>query len=59
MSRQERIEEYAEHVCRNCIVDSTIDALFTAINIEMDSVGVPDEIRDEVFDYLNSTFNVS
>ena len=59
MTKQERIEEYAEHVCRNCIVDSTIDALFTAINIEMDSVGVPDEIRDEVFDYLNSTFNVS
>jgi len=59
MSKQERIEEYAEHVCRNCIVDSTIDALFTAINSEMDSVGVPDEIRDEVFDYLNSTFHVS
>jgi len=59
MSKQERIEEYAEHVCRKCIVDSTIDALFTAINSEMDWVGVPDEIRDEVFDYLNSTFHVS
>ncbi len=59
MTKQERIALYAEHVCRNCIVDSTINALFTAIKIEMDSVGVPDEIRDEVFDYLNSTFHVS
>jgi len=59
MTKQEKIEEYADHVCRNCIVDSTINALFTAINIEMDSVGVPDEIREDVFNYLNSTFTIS
>ena len=59
MTKQERIEEYADHVCRNCIVDNTIDALFTAINIEMDCVGVPDEIREDVFNYLNSTFTIS
>ena len=45
MTKEERIEEYAEHVCRNCIVDSTVNALFNAINLELDSVGVPDEIR--------------
>jgi uncharacterized protein CbrC (UPF0167 family) len=56
---QQQIEEYAEHVCRNCIVDSTINALFNAINVELDSVGVPDDIREDVFDYLNSTFHVS
>jgi len=59
MTKQERIEEYAEHVCRNCIVDSAVNALFTAINMEMDSAGVPDDIREDVFDYLNSTFHVS
>ena len=56
---QKQIEEYADHVCRNCIVDNTLNALFKAINMEMDSVGVPNDIRAEVFDYLNSTFTVS
>ena len=59
MTKEEKIDEYADHVCRNCIVDSTVNALFTAINVELDSVGVPDDIREEVFDYLNSTFHVS
>ena len=59
MTKEERIEEYAEHVCRNCIVDSTVNAPFNAINVELDSVGVPDDIREDVFNYLNSTFHVS
>ena len=59
MTKQERIEEYADQACRGSIVDNTVDALFNAINIELDSMDVPDDIREDVFDYLNSTFHVS
>lgn len=59
MTKEEQIEHYADQACRGCIVDNAVDALFNAINIELDSMGVPDEIREDVFDYLNSTFHIS
>lgn len=56
---QEQIEHYADQVCRGSIVDNTIDALFTAIDNELRNAEVPEEIYQDVFDYLNSTFHVS
>ena len=59
MTNEEQIEHYADQACRGSIVDNAVDALFNAINIELDSMDVPDDIREDVFNYLNSTFHVS
>lgn len=59
MTKEEQIEHYAEQVCRGTIIDNTVDALFTAIGNEIESLDVPQDIQFELFDYLNSTFNVS
>jgi uncharacterized protein YuzB (UPF0349 family) len=56
---QEQIEHYADQVCRGSIVDNTVDALFAAIDNELRNAEVPEEIYQDVFDYLNSTFHVS
>ena len=59
MTKEEQIEHYAEQVCRGTIIDNTVDALFTAIGNEIESLDVPQDIQFELFDYLNSTFHVS
>lgn len=56
---QEQIEHYADQVCRGSIVDNTVDALFAAIDNELRNAEVPEEIYQDVFNYLNSTFHVS
>lgn len=58
LTRHEQIVCYADQVCRGSIIDNTIDALFTAINNEIDALDVPSDMREELFDYINSTFSV-
>lgn len=58
MDREEQIEYYADQVCRGSIIDNAVDALFTGINNEIDALDVPSDIRDELFDYINSTFTI-
>jgi len=57
-SKREQIEYYADQVCRGSIIDNTIDALFEGIHTELRSADVPEEIYEDVFDYVNSTFHV-
>jgi len=56
---QEQIEYYADQICRGSIIDNVVDALFESIHTELRYADVPEEIYQEVFDYVNSTFNVS
>jgi len=58
MKLQEQIEYYANQICRGSIIDNTIDALFEGIHTELRSADVPEEIYQDVFDYVNSTFHV-
>ena len=58
MSVEEQIEHYADQVCRGSIIDNAVDALFTGINNEIDALDVPSDIREELFDYINSTFTI-
>lgn len=55
---QEQIEYYADQVCRGSIIDNAVDALFEGIHTELRCADVPEEIYQEVFDYVNSTFHV-
>ena len=56
---QEQIEYYADQVCRGSIIDNAVDALFEGIHTELRCADVPEEIYQEVFDYVNGTFNIS
>ena len=38
MTKEERIEHYADQACRGSIVDNTVDALFNALGIPIFSV---------------------
>ncbi len=50
--RQELISEYA-YEC-NIWESDVIDALYQAINEAIDEADVPDDYKDEVFDYINN-----
>lgn len=58
MTREEQIEYYADQVCRGSIIDNAVDALFSGINNEIDALDVPSDIREELFDHINSTFRI-
>ena len=57
-SKEEKIDYYADQVCRGSIIDNAVDALFSGINNEIDALDVPSDIREELFDYINSTFTI-
>ena len=59
MSRQELIEHYADQISRSRVIDNAVDALFTAINSEIKCLDVPQDLEGDLFDYINSTFNIS
>lgn len=59
MNRQELIQHYADQICRGSVIDNTVDALFTAINNEIRCLDVPQDLEEDLFDYINSTFHVS
>ena len=56
---EEQIQYYADQVCRGSIIDNAVDALFEGIHTELRSADVPEEIYEDVFDYINSTFHIS
>lgn len=59
MNKEEQIEYYADQVCRGSVIDNAVDALFEGIHTELRSADVPEEIYEDVFDYVNSTFYIS
>jgi len=58
-SKEEQIEYYADQVCRSSVINNAVDALFEGIHTELRSADVPEEIYEDVFDYVNSTFCIS
>jgi len=58
LTKEEQIEFYADQICRGSIIDNAIDGLFEGIHTELRGADVPEEIYEEVFDYVNSTFHV-
>ena len=57
-TKEEQIDFYADQVCRGSIIDNAVNALFEGIHTELRSADVPEEIYQEVFDYVNSTFSI-
>lgn len=56
---QEQIQYYADQICRGSVIDNAVDALFEGIHTELRCAEVPEEIYEDVFDYVNGTFNIS
>ena len=59
LTQEERVQEWYSQVSHAHIVDSAIDALFSAIHDNMKQAGVPADVWDDVFDLMNDDFVVS